>query len=171
MSSPASKSKRLTAESVTSSVTRAIGLRCSSTSFLTYSIFSFSGSLREEKIFGTIRPPTTSCPWKVQPTEGSYLLVLALPTSCNRAAQRSHTFGSGLDSISSSATLSRTWRVWSKLSLCPLPSITFTPFRAVRDGSMSSSSPASSIRRKALDGLGTTSILFSSSAILSRVRI
>ena len=41
ISSPASNNNLLTAESVTISCARAIGLKCSATSFLTYNIFSF----------------------------------------------------------------------------------------------------------------------------------
>ena len=124
ISSPASKSRRRTALSVTSSSTRAMGRRCRPTSFWTYFIFSFSGIFSFSKILGTIRAPTTSCPWKVQPTAGSKRLVMGFPMSCSRAAHRSQRFRSW----SAAATLSSTCNVCEKFSLWPRPSTVSTPF-------------------------------------------
>ena len=102
MSSPASNSSLLTAESVTVSSTRAIGLKCSATSFCTYFIFSFSGIFSCLKMAGTILEPMNSCPWKVHPVPGSYFFVAGLPISCRRAAHLSQRLSDLL------ATLSRT---------------------------------------------------------------
>ena len=71
MSSPASKSRRRTAESVTISSERMMGRRCRKTSFCTNFMCSFRGSFSARKMPGTIFEPRTSWPWKVQPTFGS----------------------------------------------------------------------------------------------------
>ena len=70
-SSPASNSRRRTAESVTRSSERMIGRRWRKTSFCTNFICSLSGSFNCRKIAGTIFEPSTSWPWNVQPTLGS----------------------------------------------------------------------------------------------------
>ena len=57
MSSPASKSRRRTAESVTPSSTRAMGRMCNPTSFFTYFMCSLRGRRILPKIFGTIFSP------------------------------------------------------------------------------------------------------------------
>ena len=59
-SSPASKSRRRTAESVTSSSARLIGRMWSSTIFCTNFIFSFIGNFIRRKMRGTMRSPTSS---------------------------------------------------------------------------------------------------------------
>ena len=71
MSSPASKSSRRTAESVTMSSERMIGRRWRKTIFCTNFMCSLSGSLSCRKIAGTIFEPTTSWPWNVHPAFGS----------------------------------------------------------------------------------------------------
>ena len=90
MSSPASKSTRRTAESVTTSSTRAIGRMCIPTSFCTYFILSLSGIFIFLKMRGIIFSPTKLWLWKVHPSFSSYFFVTGLPMSWSRAAQRSH---------------------------------------------------------------------------------
>ena len=106
ISSPASKSRRRTAESVTSSSAITIGRMCRPTSFCTYFIFSFIGSFILRKISGIIFSPMKLWLWKVHPALGSQRLVLGLPISCSRVAQRSH------KSLLTREILSTTSSVW-----------------------------------------------------------
>ena len=161
ISSPASYSNRLIAESVMSSLERPMGRRCSSTSFFTYFILSPKGSLSAVNILGTIRPPTTSCPWKVQPWPSSNFFVAGFAMSCRMAAQRNH------KSLDFFATLSNTCRVWKKLSLWPKPSIYSAPASSVINGKMGCSRLLSNNNLKPMEGLSDKMILFSSSVIRS----
>ena len=127
-SSPASNTKRRTAESVTISSAMMIGRELIFTIFCTYFILSFSGIRKRLKRWYTILLPTNSCPWNVQPIFLSKRLVGALPMSCNNAAHRSHKLSV------CSEILSTTSKVCQKLSLWRCPSCSCTPCSAISSG-------------------------------------
>ena len=116
MSLPASKARRRTALSVTSSSAMTCGRMWSPTNFCTYFIFSFMGSFILRKMSGIIFSPTKLWLWNVQPATGSQRLVLGLPMSCSKAAQRSQSTRSRPSPFTSScvalARLSSTCSVW-----------------------------------------------------------
>ncbi len=173
MSSPASFSKRRTAESVTSSPAMAMGRMCRSTSFCTYFILLSSGSFRRAKTVCTIFAPTKLWLWKVHPAPASQRFVRALPMSWSSAAQRSHSrFSSGMPFASAVlATLSATSSVWKKLFLWPRPLRCSVLSRAVSSGRMISSKPQRCSSTSPLLGTGARIILFSSSAMRSLLTI
>ena len=105
MSSPASNSRRRTAESVTTSSAITMGRMCRPTSFCTYFIFSFIGNFILRKISGIIFSPMKLWLWKVHPMRGSHRLVLGLPISCSRVAQRSHKLSVCLDILSTTSSV------------------------------------------------------------------
>ena len=99
--------------------------------------------------------------WNVQPRRGSNRFERGLPMSWKIALQRSHKLSVVL------LKRSRTISVWAKLSLCPMPSLVSTPFKAHSSGKISWSKPLLSNKSKPRDGFGDNTILFNSSTIRS----
>ena len=159
--SPASNKRRRTAESVTTSWTRAIGRKCKPTRFWTYFNFSFKGNRKFLNISSTILAPVTSCPWNDHPFILLKCLVAGLPISCKSAAHLNH------KSFDKMLIWSTTCKVWAKLSLCILPSIFSTPFSWSNWGKKIAKSPVSSSISIPTEGLGESIILLNSSIILS----
>ena len=92
---------------------------------------------------------------------GSKRFVAGLAISWKRALQRSHRLSEVL--LKRSSTI----KVWAKLSLCPIPSLVSTPFKAQSSGKINGNSPHLSSKSKPIEGFGERTILFNSSTIRS----